>query len=65
MRYFNNTQQAIVVEGPTEALGSTQPTQPGLWLNGGELTYYDGNTNKSVDTKSDVADTFGVIIPNV
>lgn len=47
--------------GGSPVIGTTQPTTPGLWIDNGVLTFWNGTTNNVIDSDDgDVTDAFGV-----
>ena len=56
------TNNTIITQSSTGLLsiGTTQPTTPNFWLDGGILTFWNGTTNVVVDyNEGVVTDTFG------
>ncbi len=47
----------------SSTLPTSQPAVPGLWNDGGVLTFYNGTTNEVVDyNEGQVTDAFGINI---
>jgi hypothetical protein len=55
------TQNTVIKEASSFPV--IQPTSPGIWINGGVLTFWDGGSNFIVDfNQGPVLDAFGVSI---